>query len=456
MDNLLLISQLIDEKKYEEAIEGLNSLSNSSQYPGQIHLLLWNCYINTGKVDMAVHHGDIHLKNLLQRKNIEEGLSFIEKMNTLSGRDSLTDIYLLRFLILKKDGQNIDKNFPILFDRNSINPDKNFELIKRVLDKIDFPGFKSKSLYSVWIDKLFNLLQTRKGRYMARRLIKTIFEYTLFFPEDKIISHYILKYLQMRNSFMPTTSLSLFSSLKKNKWINDSLKEYLSLKIKEDNRSSHNDEKKFDMASDLFEKKDPSGHLSRRSYNDEKFLKDKSQNIYSIRPASINSLKKNLLHDLKKYIPENSDNIPNERMRIIKMAVGKSIEMLDDDVLEQLFFDIVIMLNTMEMYEVSLKLMEKSKQLINQDNEKKIDLEYWKIITLMDMNEYHKAIINIDEILNRLPLLDSEKVCFMYLKAESLSHLDFKQALKIYHLIKKISPNYRQVRKRILDLEQNQ
>ena len=212
------------------------------------------------------------------------------------------------------------------------------------------------------------------------------------------------------------------------------------------------------MASDLFEKEDPSGHLSRRAYNDENFLKEKNKDFYTIKPGSINTLEKNLLHDLKKYVSKKPDNISKKKLRIIKMTVSKSIDMLDDDVLKKLFFDLVIMLNSMEMYEVSLKLIERAMHdnLVNQEDEKKIDLEYWKITTLMDMNEYHKAVIQIDEVLNRLPLLDSEKICFMYLKAESLSHLDFRQALKIYHLIKKASPNYRQVRKRILDLEQNQ
>ena len=84
MDDLLHASRLIDEKKYEEAIENLNTLSKSSQYLGKIHPLLWSCHIKIGQIDTAVHHGILHLKELLQKKDIEEGLSFIEKMNTVS------------------------------------------------------------------------------------------------------------------------------------------------------------------------------------------------------------------------------------------------------------------------------------------------------------------------------------------------------------------------------------
>ena len=146
----------------------------------------------------------------------------------------------------------------------------------------------------------------------------------------------------------------------------------------------------------------------------------------------------------------------------IELAIKKSIEMLDPKTMFDFFSDIIIALNSMGLHETSLIVTEFidrewRKNLDEKEVSDRLNLNYLKVITLMDLNKYRDAVFALDEIMATFPLLKREKICFMYLKAESLKENGhFKLALEIYKWIRKVISSYRRTKQRIKEIESNQ
>ncbi|MCY4523550.1 MAG: hypothetical protein OXB84_02300, partial [Halobacteriovoraceae bacterium] len=290
-------------------------------------------------------------------------------------------------------------------------------------------------------------------------------EFILYYPRDEKIEKYIFRYLNLKEKSHIKEDSLIFLELKNSEFIKSKdLREYLNEKsknLKEDPKK--NIEEGFDFATDLFRVEDHTGLLARKVDKDEYFMQKigiNKKNITNIRVDNkikrVDEVEKEILNDLKKYVNREKKEEEVIQLKRTEMTIKKSISMLDDDSVEKLSFDIAIMLNFMEMYDTALEFIDdiEEKYLPDKEIAERLNFEYLRVMTLMEMKNFYDAVLTVDRIISSFPLLQREKVCFMYLKAESLKYVnDLKGAMSIYDWINKIIPNYRQVRKRIGQLE---
>ena len=465
MEDFVNINKLIEQGEREKAIESLLELSKNTQLYEKCYELLWDCYTSLGEIELALDSCNKYLKIIYEKKRIEKGLSFIEKVKKIVGEKYFLDVIKLKFLILKNDGDTIDSIYKFNEDSTDYYLDKNYRTIDLVLDDMtNLPEFKSKNIYFVMIDKLLKKLEASGDRKDARELIKKILEYILYYPQDKIIEKHLFKYLQLKEMHHLGDLPSAFLDMNNIESItNEQLKNYLVARTKnKDGKNKKEDEEEFDLATDLFKVEDFQGLVARQVDNDEYFLKkigiknDMDRDILEkSRLEDMSKIEENVLGSLKRYVGKKSYQDESD-LKKIEMAIRKSIDMLDEELKEKMFFDVVIMLKFMELHDIALRFINivDEQYLESKEIADKLNFEYLRIVILIEMKNFYDAVLAIDKVTSCYPLLQREKVCFMYLKAESLKFLnDLKGAMAIYRWIKKITPNYRQVKRRMTEIE---
>ena len=467
MEDFVIIQKLIKQGKNEEAIVPLLELSKNKEFHEKCQELLWDSYIKLGQINQALDCCNKYLKKNHEKKRIEKGLLVIEKIKAEIGEKYFLDVFKIKFLILKNDGELIDSSYCVNTSYEDHASDKNYRLIESALEGMTkLPEFKSESIYFVMISELFKKLEIYGDRKDARELIKKILEYILFYPRSKMIESYLFRYLQLKQKFQLGSFSMAFLGIRNLEFItNNDLKEYLVEKSKE-LEGKEKKEEEFDLATDLFKADDVQGLLARRVDEDEYFMKkiglkkkDLAENvIVNTKNIEISKVEEDVLNRLKKYVNQDKENQKESNLKKIEMAIRKSIDMLDDQIIQESFADIIIMLKFMGLHGIALRFinMVDEKYIKDKEISEKLNFEYLSIVILMEMRRFQDAVLTVDKVLSSLPLLERENICFMYLKAESLRQLnDLKKAMAIYKWIKTIKPNYRQVRKRMFEIEKH-
>ena len=394
------------------------------------------------------------------------------------GQNDFLEKFKLKFFILKRDGVAIDRMYPI-------DEDKNYDLIKSVLhENLYWKKFKSKILHLVLLNE-YLIAEKRK------EFLKIFFEFCLFFPKDNEVFKFLLKYLKIKDSTHLALAMLSYGEMKEKEFsCDEDLQEGMQyLKDKSFQASKEEEEgegegegddgarkidgsiSNFDFATDLFRTDHYKDDPKKKIENDLKFfkkIKEKDGGVSEESWPSKHSVKRKdkiqreLLNSLQKYrFPKvgKREQTPTQK---IELAIKKSIEMLDPKTMFDFFSDIIIALNSMGLHETSLIVTEFidrewRKYLDEKEVSDRLNLNYLKVITLMDLNKYRDAIFALDKIMATFPLLKREKVCFMYLKAESLKENGhFKLALEIYKWIRKVISSYRRTKQRIKEIESNQ
>jgi hypothetical protein len=135
----------------------------------------------------------------------------------------------------------------------------------------------------------------------------------------------------------------------------------------------------------------------------------------------------------------------------------KVCELLEIDDLIKFYNDLCVCFLMMGFHSVANYILDRLEE--NQKNlkiEEKLNLGYLRINIFLDQKKFWEAASLADEFLLNYPLTTEEEKCFSYLKAEAKFFQKMKTEAKIIYLgIKKISPGYRLVEKRLLEIESN-
>jgi len=127
----------------------------------------------------------------------------------------------------------------------------------------------------------------------------------------------------------------------------------------------------------------------------------------------------------------------------------------DPSYISKNYEDIIISFNFLKLPEVSLHILSKLIWSNLPENEY-INAKFLNVDTLLAAGDYFKAKDLTEDVLAETPLVKSEKVTFLYLRAEANFSLGyFSQALRGYLDVKKLSPGYRLTDERIRQIEAN-
>jgi len=127
-----------------------------------------------------------------------------------------------------------------------------------------------------------------------------------------------------------------------------------------------------------------------------------------------------------------------------------------DEVILKDHEDMAIGFNLLGMPKVSLAVLARVQKALLSESEK-VNFHYIHIETLMKNEDYYKARDLIEDVLGSTPLVPSEKLTFLYLRAEAYFFLGFLSiALSLYREVKGLEHNYRLTEERIGTIEKNQ
>lgn len=128
----------------------------------------------------------------------------------------------------------------------------------------------------------------------------------------------------------------------------------------------------------------------------------------------------------------------------------------DYQYIQENFEDMIIGFNLLNLYPVSLEIAKKVdfKKL----NERElVNYNYLLVETHFLNRDFYKMRDVCEDTLAGLPLVQEEKVTFLYLRAEAYYFLGFhKQSLAIYKSLTRLHPNYRLTEQRISKIEADQ
>lgn len=164
-----------------------------------------------------------------------------------------------------------------------------------------------------------------------------------------------------------------------------------------------------------------------------------------------------LLDELSKVrsrFEQNSDkeNLQNEKF--VRREILQRLKQGDpaDELSEITTHDKVIMFNDLLFFELSIFLIQEEMSKITSvidEIEKFLRWSYLKINTLMKMGDYTKALIELENINNSLPLTKTELINFIYLEAECLRLTNKReQARSLYNEVIGLDENYRLAKER--------
>ncbi len=164
--------------------------------------------------------------------------------------------------------------------------------------------------------------------------------------------------------------------------------------------------------------------------------------------ASIEKL--NIDYDqLAMEVLSGSKNPDSEEQR----RVLNSLKFISESELLSKGQDMVIAFELLGMEQVVLALCEKIIK-IQGDIKKRASTYFMWVQALSNIEEFYQAIDLINEVLDKEPLLNEERMAFLYLKAEAFLKLKNMKAAKVLYLeIKKQNPHYRLVGERLKTIE---
>jgi tetratricopeptide (TPR) repeat protein len=177
-------------------------------------------------------------------------------------------------------------------------------------------------------------------------------------------------------------------------------------------------------------------------------------------PANSEKIYANLIEEISKFSGFAESKKESEEFVREKAAFLTFFEMAPFEGYRSLYADLVVAFNSMEMIDVSLKILERARDSMNATEiGGSIDdfgnWMYLKAVTLDRAGFHDKAIALVDEFLAGAKKLSVDP-CFEHLQAEIHENAgDKKSALEKYSKICAVFPDYRNVKERIKKLEES-
>jgi tetratricopeptide (TPR) repeat protein len=133
--------------------------------------------------------------------------------------------------------------------------------------------------------------------------------------------------------------------------------------------------------------------------------------------------------------------------------VLSSLKFIPEDELKSRGQEMIIAFELLGMEKVVLSLCEKMISILIDAKERASTYYVWAQ-ALSNIGDFYKAIDLIDDVIQKEPLVESERMAFLYIKAEACLKLKkIKMAKELYLEIKKQNPHYRLVGERLKTIE---
>lgn len=201
-ENLKVLREYFDflwaQKKFENALPIIESIvQNETQAKFSDVYHLWFCLCHCGEIERATRLGEKYLEALYQKKNFQHGLNFSKEFEEKIGQQEMTIYYQLAFYVLRGDKNSIEKvvgqNKELLLSKS-----KNLYLKKAkqlVLKLKDFETYPKVSKVSFELS--LNLLEASPADelvFYGKDLIHRLFDYLLFCDLDAELFHILIRY----------------------------------------------------------------------------------------------------------------------------------------------------------------------------------------------------------------------------------------------------------------------
>lgn len=169
----------------------------------------------------------------------------------------------------------------------------------------------------------------------------------------------------------------------------------------------------------------------------------------------INHLRNKEKDEVSQFFVSLYENEPNDSVSNSIRDFKTMVNHFDSSYILNNYEDIVISFNFLKLPEVSLHILKKLDWTSLSEHEY-INAKFLNVETLLKTENYFGARDLAEDVLAEVPLIKNEKVTFLYLRAESNFGLGyFRQALRGYLDVKKLSPGYRLTNERIRQIEAN-
>jgi hypothetical protein len=158
------------------------------------------------------------------------------------------------------------------------------------------------------------------------------------------------------------------------------------------------------------------------------------------------------------YFSESRRN-DDERLESLKKELNTLIEDSFDELSQNRLTDYIVMLHTFKFHDLALGMIQRFKERtpeMNKDIKLFLEITYLEISINNELKKFYDNLNLLSAINTKLPLSKDEKICFLYLEAETLFNLKREsEALYIFKKINQLEPGYRLSQVRIRQIEKN-
>jgi hypothetical protein len=224
------------------------------------------------------------------------------------------------------------------------------------------------------------------------------------------------------------------------------------LKIKVKFFQKYQNQEKLDFIVGLIQQYDPFFMLENE---------DEETTEKKIRSASQRYDSENIFEDLIAQISYFSENrkADDERLETLKKELNTLIDDSFDELSQNRLTDYIVMLHTFKFHDLALGMIQRFKDRtpeMNKDIKLFLEIMYLEISINNELKKYYDNLNLLSAINTKLPLSKDEKICFLYLEAETLFNLKREsEALYIFKKINQLEPGYRLSLVRIRQIEKN-
>ena len=495
----LLIELEINEGRFDEAYEKYSELlAYPTRHNIKILSLGWDINIGIGRIEEALKYGVLILRELKDLKRYHEILKFLIQFEKFGGSKNLVKQFKIFAIVGIGDKEELDKLFSenkLQFRLSNKNLKENMEIYELFIEVTAKNGKYWKDTVAYSQIKILHAFTNLLDLKYRKTLINQIFDRILMSPREKIWYQFLIKYCEMLT--IKKLGLKTIKFLRSNAKILDIKHGFLkNLKILEEDLETYPDKKEvmdkedIDLGYDLFKsykneenvferiknierditfiKSTSSSTALERLYSelksldpDNELLKDYYYQEYSDSGSYLNQRKKsskeielNLLEELNHFSDSLGTDINIDKKGYVR-GCCKFIDLLKEEDFKENVGDYFIAFYWIELPEVCLYLIDKYlSTYVNIPLTRFLELSYMKVEALISMGKNHEASDLCEEIINKKPLVEMEKVNVVYLLGEvSLKLNRRKKAYSAYKWVEGKCPNYRLVKSRLKNIE---
>lgn len=497
-----LIKILIEENFFEESLSFLEKV-NEEKIGNRKTIYLRHyieASIGAGYLEKTSHYGNLYLQNLYSRKRFQEILNFLDKYQAGGGSKEVAREYEIRAVVGLGDIHYLDEKIFKEELGNFLNgtsrDEKSYQLFLDLVNEKRKYWKKSKSYHEI---KIIHSWINRKKTILQKQLVNELFDRLVQFPLKK---EWYLVALEFSKEFeRKKLGLNVLEALESNK---DELEVKLALtrklkRIREDLeilpdiKEEDLEAGAMDLGTDLFKNESKEDNMFARIKKIERdivFLKSTGSKTQLERlyeelkglderndllkdfyekdslgsgsklvssKKSFGKIEKELLDEISKYCSEDPNKELREKEGLIRGG-KKYLELITEDDFKENIKDYYLAFFWMGLPELSLFAIERYLSIyINIPIKRFLDLNYLKIEALVELGEFYKASDLCDSLIHDKPMMDEEKINFVYLLGEISLKLNRKnKAHEAFSWVIARDPKYRLAKSRLKNIEQGQ